>query len=293
MKRTIAALAVLAFGTYAYATEPLVLKAVPYVQDGTPDQVMDVYWTAAKPKATVLFIHGGSLQQSGERRTSPPYAHVCEPFVAAGFACASMDYRLAPENVWPAMPNDVASAVAKLRQLVEERGGDKARIVLFGHSSGCLLAAAVGTNATYLKTVGLTPSDIAAIIPMGCTLDREDAALKGLTADGIRQPFSRDPEEVATFGTPENWLAANPASHVGPYVPPTLVIVARAERFMPPVLEQGARFVRLLLELNVAAELVLVPGTHMKSIADLNKPGDPTFAAIAAFITHPVAASSD
>src|ERR1700686_3829130 len=107
MKLTIVALALLGCGTYAFATEPLVATAVPYVQNGTPDQVMDVYWTASKPKATVLFIHGGSLQESGERRTSPPYAHVCEPFVAAGFACASMDYRLAPANTWPAMPNDV------------------------------------------------------------------------------------------------------------------------------------------------------------------------------------------
>jgi acetyl esterase/lipase len=293
MKATIAALALLAFGTYAYAAEPLVLTGIPYVQNGTPDQVMDVYWTAAKPKATVLFIHGGSLKESGDRRTSPAYAHVCEPFVGAGFACASMDYRLAPTNVWPAMPNDVASAVSKLRQLVEERGGDKARIVLFGHSSGCHLAASVGTNPAYLATAGLKPSDLAAIIPMGCTLDREDAALRGLTADRIREPFSKDPEDVATFGTPENWLTANPASHIGPHVPPTLVVVARAERFMPPVLEQGSRFVRRLLELNVAADLVLVPGKHMSSIANLNKPGDPTFAAILAFITHPVPAGSN
>src|SRR5258708_33413746 len=74
MKSAIAALALLAFGTYACAAEPVVLTGIPYVQNGTPDQVMDVYWTAAKPKATVLFIHGGSLQESGERRTSPAYA---------------------------------------------------------------------------------------------------------------------------------------------------------------------------------------------------------------------------
>lgn len=293
MRRTLAALALLGYGTFAHATEPLILKAVPYVQNGTPDQVMDVYWTAARPKATVLFIHGGSLRESGERRTSPPYAHVCEPFVSAGFACASMDYRLAPANKWPAMPNDVASAVAKLRQLIEAHGGDKSQIVLFGHSSGCHLAAAVGTNPAYLGTAGLKPSDLKAIIPMGCTLDREDAALRGLTAEAIRQPFSRDATEVADFGTPENWLAANPASYVGPHVPPTLVVVARAERFMPSVLEQGARFVRRLLEVGVAADLVVVPGTHMNSIASLNKPGDPTFAAIAAFITHPVPAGSN
>jgi acetyl esterase/lipase len=76
-------------------------------------------------------------------------------------------------------------------------------------------------------------------------------------------------------------------------VPPTLVVVARAERFMPPVLEQGARFVRRLLELGIAADLVIVPGTHMRSIAALGQPGDPTFIAIRTFIEHPVGAVSD
>src|SRR4030095_16389680 len=77
----------------AHADAPtLAAKTVAYVPNGTPDQVMDVFWTPGKPTATVLFIHGGSLQESGERRSSPEYARVCEPFVSAGIACASMDY---------------------------------------------------------------------------------------------------------------------------------------------------------------------------------------------------------
>jgi acetyl esterase/lipase len=268
-------------------------RNIPYVEKGGPEQVMDLSWPGAKPKATVLFIHGGSLEEAGERRTSPPYRNVCKPFVAAGIACASMDYRLSPSYSWPAMPNDVAAAVAKLRQLVAERGGDPQRIFLFGHSSGCQLAAVLGTNAIYLKTVGLTPADLAGVIAMGCTLDREDAALRGITADAIREPFSRDRGEVAKYGTAENWLAANPAGSIGPHVSPTLVVVAQAERFMPAVLEQGARFVRRLLELGIAADLVIVPGKHMDSIAALEKPGDPTFQAIRRFIEHPVVAASD
>ena len=268
-------------------------KSIPYVENGGPDQVMDLSWPGTRPKATVLFIHGGSLEEGGERRTSPPYRKVCQPFVAAGIACASMDYRLSPSHSWPAMPNDVAAAVMKLRQIVAQRGGDPERIFLFGHSSGCQLAAVLGTNAVYLRSVGLTPAHLAGVIAMGCTLDREDAALRGLTADMIREPLSRDKQEVAKYGTAENWLAANPAGFVGPHVPPTLVVVARAERFMPPVLEQGGRFVRRLLELGIAADLVIVPGKHMSSIAALDQPGDPTFNAIRTFIEHPVGAASE
>jgi acetyl esterase/lipase len=260
-----------------------VLTAVAYVPNGTPDQVLDFYWPQKTPTATVLFIHGGSLQQSGERRDSPPYRHVCKPFVAAGIACANMDYRLAPQFQWPAMPNDVAAAVRKVRELIKERGGDPRRLFLFGHSSGCHLTAIVATNPAYLKSVGLEPCDLSGIVPMGCTLDRHDVAIREITIERIRERFPAS-GEASTYGTAENWLAANPANFIGPHVPPTLVVVAEAERFFPAVLEQGARFVRLLLENKVDADILIVPGEHMTSIAALSNPGDPTFRAVRKFI---------
>lgn len=82
-----------------------------YVSGGTTDQRLDFYWPA-QARVTVLFIHGGSLVESGERRTSAPYRTVCAPLVAAGVGCATIDYRLAPTYKWPAMPRDVAAAVA-------------------------------------------------------------------------------------------------------------------------------------------------------------------------------------
>lgn len=248
---------------------------------------MDVYW-APKATATVLFIHGGSLQEVGERRTSPPYRDVCKPFIGAGISCATMDYRLAPTHTWPAMPDDVASAVAKLRTLITQRGRDSKKIFLFGHSSGCHLAAIVGTNPQYLQKVGLSLSDIAGIIPMGCTLDRDDIAIRKITVETIRAAFARDKSDADTYGTPENWLSANPASYLNEQTPPMLVVLSRAERFMPAILEQGARVVRRLLEMNRPADLVIVPGRHMSSIADIVKANDPAFAAIRTFIANPL-----
>ncbi len=262
-------------------------QTVAYAPNGASAQTMDVLWPASKPSATVLFIHGGSLQESGERRSSPMYRDICREFVNAGIACASMDYRLAPTSQWPAMPNDVALATLNLRQLISGRGGDRSRIFLFGHSSGCHLAAIAGINQSYLATVGLKTSDIAGLILMGCLLDRDDATLRRLTAERIRQPFMREPQDVATYGTPENYLAANPASFVGPHVPRTLVVLANAERFSPPVMEQGARFVKLLLEHNVAANLIVVPGDHVSSIEGVSRAGDPALAAILRFISDP------
>lgn len=265
----------------------VVMRDVPYTTKPSPDQMMDVYW-AGTTRPGVLFIHGGSLQETGERRSSQVYREVCKPFVAADISCATMDYRLAPASQWPAMPNDVAAAVAKLRELITQRGGDPKRLFLFGHSSGCHLAAIVGTNPDYLKTVDLAPTDLAGIIPMGCTLDRDDAAIRRTTPNAIRAAFQNDAGSVATFGTPENYLAANPAGFLGAHVPPVLVVVARNERFTPAILEQGARFVRRLVEMQKVADLVIVPGRHMSSIGDIGKAGDPTFAAVRAFIENPL-----
>lgn len=278
--------------TLASVTTAIHAQTVSYAEHGSADQVMDVYWPRTKPAATILFIHGGSLQESGERRTSAAYRNVCTQFIAHDIACATMDYRLAPSNKWPAMPNDVASAVAALRKLLAAGKGDPSKIFLFGHSSGCHLAAIVGTDSTYLHNVGLHTSDIAGIIPMGCTLDRDDATLRQLTPDKIRTGFAGDVQDIATFGTPETYLSANPASFIGKHVPPTLIVLADGERFMPPVMEEGSRFVRLLLENDVPANLVVVPGRHMSSIAAVSTPGDPTFAAILEFIGDPRGSSA-
>ncbi|HEY6136949.1 MAG TPA: alpha/beta hydrolase [Thermoanaerobaculia bacterium] len=267
-------------------------RDVPYVESPASEQRFDIFWPTGVPKATVLFIHGGSLNEGGERRSSPAYRNVCKPFVAAGIACASMDYRLFPSNKWPAMPEDVAAAVAALRPRIAERGGDPGRLFVFGHSSGCHLASLVAVDGEYLAKHGLKRSDIAGVIAMGCTLDRDDAQVRRLTAGQIRAAFERDAGDVALYGTPEAYLKANPASHIGAGVPPTLIVVAEEERFMPPILEQGARFVRRLLELDVPANLIIVPGKHMSSITNVERPGDATFQAIAAFIDDPRRASA-
>lgn len=264
---------------------------VPYVADADPEQHLDFYWPGGAPTATVLFVHGGSLRESGERRHSPAYADVCAPFVAAGVACATTDYRLAPSVQWPTMPLDVSAAVAKVRELVSARGGDPARLFLFGHSSGCTIVSSLGVNPEYLGSVGLAPSDVAGVIAMGCVLDNQDAALRGLTADDLRPRFERS-GSYDRFASPEDWIGANPSYHVGSHAAPFRVVVAREERFHPSILEQGARFVRRLIEADVPADLVIVPGTHMSSIAAIDDPDDPTLATILDFIRDPSAGAS-
>jgi acetyl esterase/lipase len=264
----------------------------PYVDGGSADQVLDFDAPAgSKGFATVVFIHGGSLQESGERRSSPVYARVCEPFLDASIACASIDYRLAPSHRWPAMPLDAAAAVKWVKHRAASLGGDPARVFVFGHSSGCHLAAVLGANTKYLAAVGLTPSDLGGVIAMGCVLAPLEDVTTRLTIDQLRERWPKS-SEVATFGTLDDRLDSDPSRFIGPHMPPTLVVVAEAERFFPAILEQGAKFVRRLLEAKRPADLIIVPGRHLTSIGNLWQKGDPAFAAIARFIADPGAAGA-
>lgn len=287
----------------AQAVEPVAPteRNVAYVPGGTPDQTLDLYVPAGPPGsegfATVVFIHGGSLQEKGERRTSPVYEHVCDPFVARGIACATIDYRLAPTHRWPAMPDDAAAAFAWVRSNVEALGGDPGRVFLFGHSSGCHLAATLGANPKFLEKVGLSPADVAGVVAMGCVLAplREpfrQAAEAGAGLDQIKTRWETLSSDTARFETFEDRLDSDPSRFVGPHTPPTLVVVARAERFRPTILEEAAHFVDLMYDDYRPGDIVIVPGTHYSSIQALGEPDDPTLAAILEFMDDPGAAGT-
>jgi acetyl esterase/lipase len=259
--------------------------ATYYYGNETDDQALDVYLPHNEGFPTVLFVHGGSLVESGETRMSPVYHNVCEPFVRDGIGCATMDYRLAPAHQWPAMPQDVAAATDWLFANLPDMGGRTDRIFLLGHSSGCHLVALIATDPRWLAAHGRRPEDLAGVIPMGCTLNPYDTTGTGITPQGLAERFQRDRSAVEVYGTLQHRIEANPSLYVGSRVPPMLVVLAEAERFFPAILEQGARFVRLLLERDRPAELVIVPGRHMSSIESIGVANDPTFAAVHAFIS--------
>ncbi|HSR52647.1 MAG TPA: alpha/beta hydrolase [Acidobacteriota bacterium] len=283
------------FGFVAAQTElPRREREVPYVRNGNSDQVLDISYPKKPGFPTVIFIHGGSLRR-GDTRKSDHYAGVCEPFLKADIGCANIDYRLAPDFRWPAMPRDVTSAVRWVKDNIGSRGGDPSRIFLFGHSSGCHLAATLGTNQKYLREAGLETADIAGVIAMGCTLaplkrHLQRAAQAGASMDDLAARWAERSDETRTYESFQDRLDSDPSRHVGQHTPPTLIVIAEGERFHPPILEQGAFFVDLMYDAKRPADIVIVPGSHYSSIIDITQPDDPTFSAILSFIANPSAA---
>ena len=266
-------------------------RSIPYVANPTPDEHMDVYAPATTVRVpVVLFIHGGSLEEAGERRDAPMYAPVCPGLVNRGILCATMDYRLAPSYRWPAMPQDVAAAVRWLKDSIAARGGDPERIFLIGHSSGCHLAALVALDSSYLAEQGLHSGALAGVVAMGCTLAPWDTVGRAITQAQLKQAFVRDEEERRVYSSLAWRLRANPSLWVSAHAPPFLVLVAESERYMPSILEEGARFVRLLREQGRSADLRILTGRrHVTTTTGFADPADMVANLVADFVRNPTA----
>jgi len=259
-----------------------VRRNLPY--GSYPNQRLDLSVPAGTGFPTVIFVHGGSLT-SGDK-ADEDYRNVCTPFVDAGIACANVNYRLAPENVWPAQAEDVATAVAWVRDSIAFHGGDPNKLFLFGHSSGALLVAILGTDKRYLARHGLKPSDLRGIIPMGSIMwdDELAQAIEQHGRGKVDSVFSQD-SDYTMYGSLEVYLDHWPIRHIESGQPPFLFLIAEGEQEHPPVSKTNIKFVEDTHAVGNQANYKVLPGrTHMSAIRKFNETGDPVFAIVRDFV---------
>lgn len=261
---------------------------IPFIAGGQNDQQLDLYTPIQARFPTILFVHEGGLT-SGDRKDMP-YSRICQTFQDLGFGCATTNYRLAPRFKWPAQPNDVVAAFGWLKRNIATRGGDPKRIYLFGHSSGCYLVAMVAADKQYLAAQGWSPREIAGVVAMGCRLNDvvEVRATPPTNYEGSWVPPNRlddfMKEEVA-FTNLQQRNDAVPAVHVTAELPPTLVLIAEAERFFPPILRDAAEFVGRAQAAGAKADLaILADRKHMTAIQMMITPTDPAVVRVASFV---------
>jgi acetyl esterase/lipase len=123
------------------------------------------YWPGRNRDAPlVVFVHGGAWKAGDKDMMdgSPKLTHWQE----LGYAVASVNYRLVPDNTVEQQGGDVAGAVAYLKNNAARLGFDGGRVALIGHSAGAHLVALVGTDPSYLQAAGLSLRDIAGVVPL-------------------------------------------------------------------------------------------------------------------------------
>lgn len=120
--------------------EDAIYKRVPGCDIGAT-----LYETAKRPKAAVLWIHGGALIMGGRQDIETAYAHELEFLLESGFVVVSIDYRLAPESVLPDILEDVLDAYRWIRSGCGGRlEHAPEKICLVGHSAGGYLSQWLG-----------------------------------------------------------------------------------------------------------------------------------------------------
>jgi triacylglycerol lipase len=100
-------------------------------------QRIDICTPGGSGKPVVVFVPGGGMVGGNKAF----YAHIPAFFAREGFVGVGVNYRLAPEFLFPAGAEDVASVVDWLVENVAQYGGDPTRIFIVGQSAGAVHAA--------------------------------------------------------------------------------------------------------------------------------------------------------
>ncbi|WP_240659635.1 alpha/beta hydrolase [Streptomyces sp. WAC 01529] len=95
-------------------------------------------------RGALIWLHGGGWVM-GDVDTEHPLA--ARLATASGAVVISVGYRLAPENPFPAAPDDAYAVLVWAAEHAAELGIDADRIAVGGHSAGGGLAAAVALRA--------------------------------------------------------------------------------------------------------------------------------------------------
>ena len=212
-----------------------------------PAQKLDVYIPEGAKNAPILLtVHGGAWML-GDKGNSGVVANKARHWLPRGYIVVSPNYRMArPPNPLD-QTEDVGRALAFVQTNATSWGGDGARVVLMGHSSGAHLVALLTAAPAVAARSGAKPW-------LG-TVSLDSAALDLVELMNARHPRLYD----RVFGAePERWAEVSPLHQLATRPLPMLLVCssrrgdscAAARRLAAKAVSLGGRATVLPLDLG-------------------------------------------
>ncbi|MGB3330122.1 MAG: alpha/beta hydrolase, partial [Thermomicrobiales bacterium] len=164
----------------------------------------------------VVVVHGGGW--IGGDKADEHRQQIATTLVQDGFVVASVNYSLAPDQVFPQPVTDIQAAIAWLREpaQVAAFGTDPAHIAALGDSSGGNLVGLVGTMGDGPLDQG---SRVAAVVSLSGPMSFEVDLATGGSAPSILRYLGCTDEANCP-----NLTLASPVHYVDPTDPPFLLV---------------------------------------------------------------------
>ncbi len=213
-------------------------STVTYCTDSGRAETLDMYEPSrgASPHPLLMVVHGGSwaFGSSSLRQQNPLTQMTVTALLSRGFAVASINYRLAPADPWPAQIIDTRCAVRYLRASAARWHIDTRRFAVLGNSAGAHLASLTALSD------GLEPqwdngqfagqsSGFAAVVDCW---GPADLAAPGWSAVAVA--IGRPVFGTAWGSDSDALRVASPVTYVHPAAPPFLIVQGSSDALVPP-----------------------------------------------------------
>lgn len=183
-------------------------------------QTLDLYLpnaTATGPLPLAIYVHGGSMTGGDKANLNPVFLNA---LASAGYAVASVNYRLAPQFKFPTQIEDVKCAIRYLRNHAPAYGLDGGKFFAFGTSVGgqlVALAALTGSHSGFdVGPYGTASSSVTAVADIFGPANLTEAA-SGYSRSGILEVFGNNSSR-------SDLVRASPTHYVTGSAPPILII---------------------------------------------------------------------
>jgi len=175
-------------------------------------QGLDLYIpraAATRPLPIALYVHGGGMTAGDKSDLNPVFLNA---LASAGYAVASVNYRLAPGSRFPTQLEDVKCAIRYLRVTAPTYGLNGSEMFAFGTSVGgqlVALAALTGSHSAY--DVGPYPAESSGLLAVADIFGPANLTepTSGFSPSGIEQVFGRNDHRDLVLASPTHFVAPN------------------------------------------------------------------------------------